>query len=268
MMNTNQYKERFLLAVSDHLSQREAAVAWRAVYEDVFRATDYSRFDEIVEKLIQGLPLQYITGVAHFYGMVFHVSPDVLIPRPETEELVYWVLSSFGKEPMRCIDIGTGSGCIPLTIKRHRPDWQVSAMDISSKALHVAKENAKRLDLDVYFIEGDMTDRASYPEGQQVIICNPPYVLDSDRAFMSNQVLDYEPDLALFVPDSDPFKYYRSVLENAAALYDHVDVFFEIHQKYADAMMDLVSAFTDVTPEMRKDLQGNDRMVRCQIKKS
>lgn len=263
-MESSEYKEQFFQTFSGQLESRELAQLWRALKEDVFQKEGYGRFDEIIGQLKAGEPLQYVTSVAHFYGLVFHVSPDVLIPRPETEELVHFVLESHGRAPLHCIDIGTGSGCIPCAIKKHRPRWHVSAMDVSAAALAVASDNAKNLALEISCIEGDMVDASAYPHALDIVICNPPYVLDSDREFMASYVVDHEPHVALFVPDTDPLKYYRAVLDVVAKRANSVHVYFEIHHQYSQAMLDLCQAYgTDV--QLKKDMQGHDRMLYVRV---
>ncbi|RMD72471.1 MAG: peptide chain release factor N(5)-glutamine methyltransferase, partial [Bacteroidetes bacterium] len=192
---------------------REAEGIVRAVREDVFQeksdadvptAEEHALLDEIMNRLLAGEPVQYVTGWAPFYGYMLEVTPDVLIPRPETEELVYEVLHhpAFAKKRgVRVLDVGTGSGCIAVALARERPDWTVHAIDLSEKALDVARRNAGRLGVDVAFRQMDVRDEAGWtalPEFD-LIVSNPPYIAPSERDQLDAHVLEHEPATALFV---------------------------------------------------------------------
>ena len=214
-------------------------------------------------------PLQYITGIAHFHGLDFEVDSRVLIPRPETEELVQWVLTSAGHEKaLRILDIGTGSGCIAITIKNELPESVVHAIDISDGALALAKENASTVGVDIIFDQINILDEESRAalEKFDVIISNPPYVTPEDRKLMQKNVVDHEPGLALFV-ESDPLIFYKAIIDfSKEHLQDQGKLFFECNEKYTNEIVELLGKenYTDI--EERKDMQEKWRMVlgvRC-----
>ncbi|MCB0481425.1 MAG: peptide chain release factor N(5)-glutamine methyltransferase [Flavobacteriales bacterium] len=215
-------------------------------------------------------PLQYILGHTEFYGLPINVSPAVLIPRPETEELVEWMLGSIKDklEVMRILDIGTGSGCIPIALKKEVPKADVWACDISNEALDVARENANLNGVEVAFFNWDIFTEIPIKASKKwnVIISNPPYVLESDKAEMQAAVLDYEPHQALFIPDQDPLLFYRRIGELAKSmLCDKGLLFFEIHEKYADQTLELLKIIGYEQVELRNDLSGKPRMIMAQV---
>lgn len=223
------------------------------------------QLDSILSQLQKEIPIQYIFEKAYFYGYEFKVSPATLIPRRETEELVEWVLSEMNRQPekkWRVLDIGTGTGCIPISIKKEFPLAEVFAMDISTKALKIAKENAENLNASVTFIEQNIlsTDQL---DSYDIIISNPPYVRNLEKAEIKKNVLAYEPHLALFVEDNDPFIFYRKIAELAQkSLTENGLLFFEINQYLGEEMQQMVAEYFK-TIELRKDLQVNDRMMKC-----
>lgn len=256
----------------------EAASVTRLVMEDLFRHkkgrrervlgdTEIALAEQTLDRLLAGEPVQYITGVADFYGLQLHVTPAVLIPRPETEELVEWILSEYGKrEAVRLADVGTGSGCIPLAVKARRPPWSCEGWELSRAALEVARENARRLDIDVAFISGDMRqDSAPLPdEHYDIIVSNPPYIPPSERDRMSSSTLEYEPGIALFTPEDDPLLYYRSLAKlGLDALCDGGDLYLEVNEHNSGEVARLVRAAGYHDVERRRDLQGKWRMVRA-----
>ena len=180
--------------------------------------------DNIVTELKTGKPIQYILGHTEFYGLTFKVNPSVLIPRPETEELVEWIIGA-GREAQggwqqhRILDIGTGSGCIAISLKKNMPEFSVSAIDISHEALQTAKENAALNNVDVNFIHADILDYPRQPPTAvryAIIVSNPPYVTVDDKKQMHTNVTDFEPHTALFVPDSDPLIFYKAISDFAS----------------------------------------------------
>ena len=220
----------------------------------------------ILHKLRLHEPVQYVFEHAMWMGLDLRVTPATLIPRPETAELVEWVLqrfdmpkSSISSEEMRLLDIGTGSGCIALAVKRHRPQWQVTGIDCSGDALRVAQENAVRNHLLVNWLQKDIfTDEIG---SFDIIVSNPPYVCEHEKADMSARVLNYEPASALFVPDEDPLRYYRTI----ATLKKSRHLFFEINEAYGDDVCRLLneSGYTDI--ELKHDMYGKSRMVYGRI---
>lgn len=215
-----------------------------------------------LKRIVAKEPIQYVLGYSWFMGKKFEVNSSVLIPRPETEELVSQVLQRIkdnGKG--RLIDLGTGSGCIPIVVKDKLPNWQISAVDISDDALIVAQRNANTHQVQVDFYRDDILNVAHVCGVFDVIVSNPPYVLMSDQAQMQKHVLEHEPHLALFVPDTDPCLYYRKIAEWAVDhLFDDGLIAFEVHEKYASSVAEILSNGGFVI-EIVKDLQDKDRFV-------
>ena len=209
-------------------------------------------------------PVQYITGVAHFMGMQLEVAPDVLIPRPETEGLVRWILEDFTDKPMpaRILDAGTGSGCIALSLARDMPESEVHAIDISREAISIAKKNAENQDLKVHFRHMDLCDPALLRGPFDLMVSNPPYVPASESVEMQARVKESEPELALFVPDSDPLKYYHCLLRSGLQwLSPGGSIYVETHYRLAG---EVEAAFRDagyVEIRLKKDIFGKDRYV-------
>jgi len=223
---------------------------------------------EILSRLETGEPVQYILGETEFYGFPFKVNPAVLIPRPETEELVQWVLETAKHTPVKTIlDIGTGSGCIAIALKKHLPNVQVYAMDVSAAALNIAKQNAKLNDTDVHFIFDDILNPTEQLPQFDIIVSNPPYVTLEDKEKMHTNVTDFEPHTALFVPQDDPLIFYRVITQFAAKrLNPFGHLFFEINESYGEQTIDLINSNRFINSELRKDLTGRDRMTRAQLR--
>ena len=223
---------------------------------------------EILNRLLTREPIQYILGEADFYGLKFTVSPDVLIPRAETEELVDWIVSEEKNPHKRLLDIGTGSGCIPISIDKNSATGQIEGWDISEEALKLARYNAVRNSSNVQFSRHDIFDTTSVSESAKwdVIVSNPPYVLVEEAALMEKNVTDFEPHLALFVPDNDPLIFYRAIAQFAAVhLQFHGSLYFEINEKMGEQTVGLLieHGFTEILT--RKDLQEKTRMIRARI---
>lgn len=234
--------------------------------------------NDALTRLTTGEPIQYIIGHTEFYGLKFKVDPSVLIPRPETEELVEWILSdrrgfeSLPQNPFSILDIGTGSGCIAITLKKHLPDAAVEAMDISVSALYTAKENAELNQVEVNFIRQDILNMPDTPPSSgedwraSLIVSNPPYVTITDKTQMHTNVTDFEPHNALFVPEDDPLIFYRAIAEFATQnLKEEGLLFFEINENLGPETVSLLAekGFSEVT--LRQDLSGRDRMIRARI---
>ncbi len=221
------------------------------------------RFANICEALVRGVPVQYALGTAWFCGRRFRVCSDVLIPRPETEELVAWAVDVANElpRPLRILDVGTGSGCIAVSLKLALPEAYVEAWDVSREALAVARGNAEALGADVHFEERNALEPWSGGEGFDLIVSNPPYICVRERAEMESHVLDYEPSLALFVPDSDPLLFYRALAQGAQrALRPEGWLLVETNRAYADATAELFHRSGLVKEEVRDDAFGNPRM--------
>jgi len=229
----------------------------------------------ILNDLQIGKPIQHILEEAHFYGLVFKVNENVLIPRPETEELVDWIISvcntkfsvnSFeSPKKLSMLDIGTGSGCIPITLKKHLPNIQVTTLDVSADAIEVAKQNAQQIGVEINFITADILTFQS-EEKFDVIVSNPPYIRDLEKIEMHNNVLVYEPHLALFVSDENPLIFYKAISDFAKTnLKPNGQLFFEINEYLGEETVEMLSrkGFNDI--ELRKDMQGKDRMVKAGV---
>ncbi len=220
---------------------------------------------QVLVKLKSGMPYQYAIGHADFFGLRLSVNPSVLIPRPETEELVAWVLSDSTNEPSDVIDLCTGSGCIALALKNQRPFWKVSACDLSRDALNVAVENSKIHGSDVDFFECDVLDfPADRKKLVDILVSNPPYVRRSESSSMATHVTDYEPHIALFVADEDPLIFYRAIVDLAKEmLRPNGSCYFEINEALAAGVSQILSDRGFEKIESRKDMNGRDRMVKA-----
>lgn len=230
---------------------------------------EVERLGHYTERLLQQEPVQYVLNESWFCGLKFYVDKKVLIPRPETEELVEWIISNckFPIDQLEILDIGTGSGCIPVTLKRRLRKAVVTACDISETALGVARKNAARLGADVNFLQLDILDRSKWPVLPRfdIIVSNPPYIPENNKASMDPNVLQYEPHTALFVPDNNALLFYKAIAELGKS---HLDqngtLFFEIHEDLGLAIMDLL-AKAGYQAELKKDMQGKDRMIKAEL---
>lgn len=226
---------------------------------------DARHFEEMVERRVQGEPLQHILGSVSFYGLQLQVSSDVMVPRPETEEVVDRALACIEEtERPRILDVGTGSGCIALALKHERPDATVYACDVSPEALAVARANARALELDIQFREADVLDDAAsggLPGNLSLLVSNPPYIPDDEADSLPPVVREYDPDVALFAGD-DPLRFYRALLDWVHELcVPGAAVVFEVHAAYADEVVALLrrEGLTNVFAE--EDLSGRPRVV-------
>ncbi|MXV52170.1 peptide chain release factor N(5)-glutamine methyltransferase [Pedobacter sp. HMF7647] len=229
------------------------------------------RLFNVLGQLKTGRPLQYIIGEADFYGLKFKVTEAVLIPRPETEELVAWIADEiqefpgFAERKIKVLDIGTGSGCIPVSLKSVGPQLEISAIDISEAALEIAKKNADINNVNVDFFESDILNPDSFiAQPYTLIVSNPPYITDSEKSSMHHNVLQFEPSTALFVPDDDPLLFYRAIADFAFInLETNGRLFFEINEHFGKEVSDMLSqkGFKDVV--LRKDINGKDRMIKA-----
>ena len=217
----------------------------------------------ILEKLTKNKPVQYITRKAYFYGLNFYVNEKVLIPRQETNELVDWVLMSVThSKPIKILDIGTGSGCIAITLKKNLPLSEVFAIDISNEAIQIAQKNANDNEVEINFLQKNILEINDLKSNFDIIISNPPYVRELEKLEMAPNVLDNEPHLALFVPDNNPLLFYEKITEIALKnLTEDGMLFFEINQYLSAETKKMIEnkGFKNVT--LRKDLQENYRMI-------
>jgi len=232
------------------------------------------KFKSILGELSYGKPIQYILGEAEFFGLKFNINPSVLIPRPETEELVEWVLENcksldFSEQhgnKINILDIGTGSGCIAISLKKHLPNANVYALDISAEALATAKGNAELNDLTVGFIEGDILNQSiiqSFDLSKlNMIVSNPPYIKEDEKPAMHQNVLANEPHTALFVSNDRPLVFYEAIADFAKANFEKEGrLFFEINEYLGKETVQMLDGkgFKDIV--LRKDMQGKDRMI-------
>ena len=218
-----------------------------------------------LNELLKERPIQYILGTSEFMGLSFKVNENVLIPRPETEELVKWILDSCNdKVPLKILDIGTGSGCIPVSLALNLPDAEIHGLDISEKALDLARDNARRLGAPVHFFKKDVLNAENLADHYHVMVSNPPYVRLSEKTEMRGNVLRHEPDLALFVPDEDPLLFYKKIaLLGRDALIRNGMLFFEINENLAEPTEEILTKLSYHNIEIRKDIYGKNRMIRA-----
>lgn len=212
-----------------------------------------AKIDDVVARLQRNEPIQYILDDAYFYGMHFHVTPATLIPRPETEQLIDLIVDNNRDSDLSVLDIGTGSGCIAIALARSLRFPSVSAIDISPDAIAVAECNARELKAKVRFAVADILTAVPQKEQFDIIVSNPPYIADSERKAMESNVLDYEPHTALFIPDTDPLRFYRAITQYAlTALKPGGRLYFEINPRFADITADLLtdSGLIDVELEL------------------
>jgi release factor glutamine methyltransferase len=236
--------------------------------DDLISAAQQLAFETAATALLAGRPIQYITGKTWFMGEPYIVDEQVLIPRPETEELVEWVIeyAAIKGKALRILDIGTGSGCIAIAIKKALPEAIVSAIDISTSAIKIAATNAAALKADIELIALDILSTAFLPDQYDVIVSNPPYIPMQEMKNMELQVTDHEPNIALFVPDEDPLVFYKAIARLAKLhLSTNGQLFFEIHYDQGDAMIALLDDM-HFHAELRTDLFGKDRMIRASLK--
>ena len=256
--NLQTSKRHFISLLMDQFPQREAEQLMRILLEDLFEIDQkrqlmepnlridelqHAQLENAVKRLLEGVPVQYVTGKAWFDGLLFEVNESVLIPRPETEELVQRVAASIPVDlPLRIWDVGTGSGCIAVAMAKRFPHAEIKAFDVSKKALETASRNAFNNKVNVDFVCDDVLHPQSeiWHQSVDVVISNPPYIRESEKAAMERNVLDHEPHSALFVPDDDPLLFYRKILALAQPqLAVGGSVWFEINEALGPEMLAL-----------------------------
>jgi len=301
--NLQKTKRHFINLLAEKFPQREAEQLMRILLEDLFGLDwnqqlmnpdlhidehQYYLLSEAVRRLLEGEPVQYVTGEARFCDLLIKVSLAVLIPRPETEELMQKICASFqdkkdsllchscegkcdgvesiGSGPkFRIWDIGTGSGCIAIALAKHFPDAEVIAFDVSEEALQIAKENADGNGVQVTFVQDDVLNPQSdyFNQPVDLVVSNPPYVCDSERAAMEANVLDWEPEKALFVPDDDPLRFYRQILSLAKPqLNSGGQIWFEINEQMGEEMVQLCRELGFTEAEILEDFAEKQRYMR------
>tara|TARA_R110002074_G_scaffold161480_4_gene319392 strand:+ start:62405 stop:63253 length:849 start_codon:yes stop_codon:yes gene_type:complete len=245
--------ERFVLAIQPEL------VIEKEQETIIFKALSELKLER---------PIQHIIGSSYFMDLDFKVNSHVLIPRPETEELVRWIIEDNEKaeKPLTILDMGTGSGCIPISLDKNLPNVRVHGLDISSDALEVAQENNKTHGTEVVFFQADILN-LGHKGTYDIIVSNPPYVRELEKAEMQNNVIDHEPSIALFVPDEDPLKFYRAIINFASRnLNDKGSLYLEINQYLSNEMIALLEKYEFHTIILKQDMFGNDRMLKGVIR--
>ena len=262
----NVYSDGEIKALTRIIATELLGVSQMAFYlkDDIpLTAEQQTLLDNAIERLKKQEPIQYILGYSDFCGLRFKVTPATLIPRPETSELVEWIASeATGKESI--LDIGTGSGCIAVSLASKMPQSTVTAWEISHEALAVAAENSKANGQAVTFEQVDIL--AYQPTGEQfdIIVSNPPYIKENEKEAMHANVLDWEPHTALFVPDSDPLLFYRTIAEKGLTLLKPGGrLYFEINRAHGKETMEMLESLGYTAIELRKDFAENDRMIRA-----
>ena len=280
--NLQKTKRHFTEALAEKFPQREAEQLMRILLEDLFDIDlkrqlmepelriderQYYQLDEAVKRLQAGEPVQYVTGMARFNDLLLKVSLAVLIPRPETEEMVQKICTSMPKEkPMRIWDIGSGSGCIAIALAKYFENAEVVAFDVSEEALQIANENAESNGAKVTFVQDDVLNPTSdcFSQPVDLVVSNPPYVCDSERAAMEANVLDWEPETALFVSDDDPLRFYRHILALAKnQLNPNGQIWFEINERMGEEMLSLCREMGFPEAEILEDFAGKPRVCRA-----
>ncbi len=228
---------------------------------------DQEKLESDVKKLQEYYPIQYVSNKAWFYGYPFYVDERVLIPRPETEELVYQILQSVSTDKLSILDIGTGSGCIPITLKKKMPEASLSATDKSLDALDVAKKNSSEMDAEVKWINDDVLD-TQLPKDTKfdIIVSNPPYIPASEKKYMDDSVMSYEPVQALYVPENDPFVFYRQILElGGEILRPNGQIWVEINSLRSEEMKELTRQYDFSDFKIHKDMAGLPRILQVDV---
>ena len=278
-MNLQLYYNNYIKQLSGVYDADEAVSITNWVFEDILLVksfqipmlekqlsfTEENDLNDILERLLLHEPLQYILGYAYFYELKFNVNKSVLIPRPETEELARLIVQREKvNTSLNIIDIGTGSGCIAVSLKHHMPQSTVWAMDISPEAISVAKQNASDNKVKIQFVQDDIRDSQFKFENQKfdVIVSNPPYIKEDEKAAMHSNVLNYEPSLALFVPNQNALLFYKAILAFAKVnLVENGRIYFEINEALGNEMKELCLSFGFQNVELQKDMQGKDRLL-------
>ena len=235
--------------------------------DTVVSAKNITAFEMALLRLKKQQPIQYIVGHTEFYGLTFKVNKHTLIPRPETEQLVDWIISNHKDQGsgLEILDIGTGSGCIAIALAKNLSKASISGLDISEKALEVAQENAIKNQVLVSFCQKDILQTTALEKKYDVVVSNPPYVRQLEKKAMSANVLDYEPGGALFVPNEDPLLFYRKIAQLAlVSLQEKGWLYFEINEYLSNEMDALLNEIGFVNIEIKKDFRAVPRMIKCQ----
>lgn len=256
-------KNFFYMLCESYLGKSRVDIALQP-FEKV-QSESFELFSKALTQLEQQYPIQYIIGKSNFMGLEFEVNKEVLIPRPETEELITWILDEHSEHAnLKILDIGTGSGCIPIVLAKHLPESNIQTMDISVKAISTAQNNAKKHHAKVEFIHQDVLKLETFPNSYDIIVSNPPYVRESEKAQMRDNVLKHEPKIALFVPDEDPLIFYKHIARLALnSLKPNGSLYFEINQYLGKTLGKVLVGLGFNNVEIKKDIYGKDRMIRA-----
>lgn len=255
---------RLAMLIMEHITQFSQAKILTNK-NTILSDTQHEKVQLIVERLKKNEPLQYILGESEFYGLNFEVNPATLIPRPETEELVDWIIADQQDLSQHILDIGTGTGCIAISLAKNIPNSIVTAFDVSLEALETANKNASLNQVKVDFKKYDILQKENHFNGVfDIIVSNPPYVCEKEKTEMKDNVLKYEPHLALFVPDNDPLLFYRSIAYFARThLTENGSLYFEINRAFGKETCDMLAELGFSSIQLKKDLSGNDRMIKA-----
>jgi len=284
-MKIKQYRTHFIKELSPFYDAYEAESFFYLILEDkhklrqidlalnhelTFSDADFVVWGSLLKQLKKEVPIQYLLGKTHFYGLDFEVNENVLIPRPETEELVEWIITENAAidktKKLKILDIGTGSGCIAISLAKNLPNANVFAIDVSKKAIETAKRNAIRNNVNITFMLQDILETEELKCQFDVIVSNPPYVRNLEKEEIKKNVLDYEPHLALFVEDNDALIFYKKIASLAQNnLLENGQLYFEINQYLGKEMIDLLGKMDFVNIDLRKDIYDNDRMISCKV---
>jgi len=225
------------------------------------------RLESVLRDLKRNKPVQYVLEVGHFFDLDLFVNEHVLIPRQETEELVKWIIDDCkGQQNLKILDVGTGSGCIAVALKKNLPDAEITAIDVSNEAIDVAKENAEQHKVEINIKQVDILNTKDWDSFDKfdLIVSNPPYVTESERSKLHKNVIAYEPHTALFVSDNDPLIFYKAIIEfSKSYLAPEGRVYFEINEKHAQEIKELCSMNGFGEVEVKQDMNGKDRMVKA-----
>lgn len=267
---TSLYSESEAFAIAKWLLTEHFHFTTMELYggkDRTFSEKEKQDLDDILHRLLQKEPIQYIIGKEMFCGLPFEVNPSVLIPRPETEELVRWIVEEVSDSTaMNILDIGTGSGCIAISLAKRMKNAHVTAWDISETALQTAQRNAILNDVKVEFVVQNVFDACPNQQKYDIFVSNPPYIQECECVTMDEHVTRWEPATALFVPDDDPLIFYRRIMElGKQLLLPKGKLFFEINQRYGTEVCSLLrdGGFHEV--ELKKDINGNDRMIKAEL---
>jgi len=265
---TTEIQSFFNLLVEFKLNLTRVEVALQPNF--IIEKSDLDFLQKAISNLKKNIPIQYVIGETEFYGLRFFVNENVLIPRPETEELVSWIINEVKNQKLKAksniLDIGAGSGCIPISLAKNLPNATISAIDISLEALKTSTENAKLNNVTINFIEKDILSTTDLPETYDIIVSNPPYVRELEKEEMQKNVLDNEPHLALFVKDNNPLLFYNKIADlSKNHLSKNGCLFFEINQYLGNETVELLNSKGFSTIELKKDMFGVDRIIKATL---